>query len=48
MAALSFYRKGGEMMDRSEFLNCIARNVNRIRAYELGHDGSGGTCDCIG
>lgn len=30
------------------FLQCVQDNVNRIHAYQLGHDGSDGTCDCIG
>lgn len=35
-------------MTRDEFQNGVAKNVARVREYELGHDGTGGTCDCIG
>ena len=31
-----------------EFLGLIQQNVNRVKEYELGHDGTGGKCDCIG
>lgn len=30
------------------FLDCIQENIRRIHKYELGHDGSDGSCDCIG
>ena len=36
------------MISLQAFLDCIARNVARIRQYQLGGDGSGGNCDCIG
>lgn len=35
-------------MTQEDFLNAVNMNVGRIKAYELGHDGSDGTCDCIG
>ncbi len=36
------------MITLSSFLSAIQENVNRIKAYKLGNDGSNGTCDCIG
>lgn len=36
------------MIPVEKFLQCVQENVNRIHAYELGHDGSGGKSDCIG
>lgn len=36
------------MISLSRFLQCIQENVDRITHYELGGDGSGGGCDCIG
>lgn len=35
-------------MKVSSFLEYVQKNVNRVKAYELGHDGSDGKCDCIG
>lgn len=35
-------------MTQSDFLNAVNQNVERIKKYELGHDGSDGKCDCIG
>ena len=35
-------------MTQSNFLNAVNQNVERIKKYELGHDGSDGKCDCIG
>lgn len=35
-------------MTSEQFLQGVQKNVERIRAYELGMDGTGGTCDCIG
>ena len=31
-----------------EFLALIQQNVRRVKEYELGNDGTGGKCDCIG
>ncbi len=36
------------MIPLNKFLICVQENVARIHAYELGHDGSDGKCDCIG
>lgn len=36
------------MISLNTFLQCVQENVARIHGYELGHDGSDGTCDCIG
>ena len=36
------------MISLEKFLSCVQENVSRIHGYELGHDGSDGTCDCIG
>lgn len=36
------------MIPLKQFLTGINQNVGRINKYQLGHDGSDGTCDCIG
>lgn len=36
------------MIPVKQFLACVQENADRIHAYELGHDGSDGKCDCIG
>ena len=36
------------MITLNAFLQGIRENVNRITHYELGGDGTGGGCDCIG
>ena len=36
------------MITASEFVAAIQENAERIRDYELGHDGSDGKSDCIG
>ena len=36
------------MITASEFLAAVQENADRIREYELGHDGSDGKSDCIG
>ena len=36
------------MISLGKFLQCVQENVSRIHGYALGHDGSDGTCDCIG
>ena len=36
------------MISLSAFLCGVQENAARIHSYELGHDGSDGTCDCIG
>lgn len=36
------------MISLGKFLECVQENVSRIHGYESGHDGSDGTCDCIG
>ncbi|MBR1585923.1 MAG: SH3 domain-containing protein [Clostridia bacterium] len=36
------------MITLQEFLRCVEENVKRIKRYQLGGDGSGGGCDCIG
>lgn len=36
------------MIPIEKFLQCVQENAARIHAYELGHDGSDGKCDCIG
>lgn len=36
------------MISLEKFLECVQENVSRIHGYESGHDGSDGTCDCIG
>ena len=35
-------------MDIQTFLTAVRQNAARIRDYQLGCDGSGGVCDCIG
>lgn len=35
-------------MTTSEFIVLVQQNAARVHAYQLGHDGSDGTCDCIG
>jgi len=32
----------------AQFLSAIQQNVQRVKEYSLGCDGSGGKCDCIG
>lgn len=36
------------MISVSKYLSCVEQNVKRVRAYQEGHDGSDGLCDCIG
>ena len=36
------------MIPLESFLACIQENAARAHAYESGHDGSDGKCDCIG
>lgn len=36
------------MVSLKQFLAAVRENADRIHDYELGHDGSGGKCDCIG
>lgn len=36
------------MITLQAFLDGVTRNVARIKQYQLGGDGSGGSCDCIG
>ena len=36
------------MISLRAFLTGVQENVARIHSYQLGHDGSDGTCDCIG
>ena len=36
------------MITLERFLAAVQENVDRIHAYESGHDGSDGKCDCIG
>ena len=36
------------MITASEFLAAVQENADRIREYELGHEGSDGKSDCIG
>ena len=36
------------MIPVEKFLQCIRENAARVHAYESGHDGSDGKCDCIG
>ena len=36
------------MISLRAFLTGVQENVSRIHSYQLGHDGSDGTCDCIG
>ena len=35
-------------MTPAEFVALVQRNAGRVMEYALGHDGSGGKCDCIG
>lgn len=35
-------------MTLDKFLDGVFRNINRVRSYRLGGDGSDSTCDCIG
>ena len=35
-------------MNNATFVQNVQRNVNRVKEYKLGHDGSDGACDCIG
>lgn len=35
-------------MTPAEFIDLVQQNASRVHAYQLGHDGSDGTCDCIG
>lgn len=30
------------------FVSAVLKNAQRVKRYELGHDGSDGACDCIG
>lgn len=36
------------MIALQTFLSNVQKNAARVRSYESGHDGSDGTCDCIG
>ena len=36
------------MISLTKFLEGCQRNAARVKAYKLGHDGSDGSCDCIG
>ena len=36
------------MIAMSDFLDAVRRNADRVTDYQLGHDGTGGECDCIG
>lgn len=36
------------MIPLDKFLSCVKENAARTHAYESGHDGSDGKCDCIG
>lgn len=36
------------MIPLNKFLSCVRENAARVQAYESGHDGSDGKCDCIG
>ena len=36
------------MISFGTFLQCVDQNAARIHSYQSGHDGSDGTCDCIG
>lgn len=36
------------MITLEQFLDGIKKNAKRIHDYEKGHDGSDGTCDCVG
>jgi len=36
------------MITVEQFLNGIKKNAKRINDYQKGHDGSDGTCDCVG
>ena len=36
------------MIPLTTFLQCVRENAARVQAYEQGHDGSDGKCDCIG
>ena len=36
------------MISVSKYLACVEQNVARVHAYQEGHDGSDGLCDCIG
>lgn len=36
------------MISAQQFVDAVEQNARRINAYQLGHDGSDGACDCIG
>lgn len=36
------------MISTSKFIEGVRKNVARVNQYELGMDGTGGKCDCIG
>ena len=36
------------MISLSDFMTGVQKNVNRIKSYQLGGDGTNGVCDCIG
>lgn len=36
------------MISLSKFLECVKKNINRVRQYLKGRDGTNGYCDCIG
>ena len=35
-------------MTKQQFMDGLKKNIDRIREYQLGMDGTGGKCDCIG
>ncbi len=35
-------------MTRQQFMDGLKKNIDRVREYQLGMDGTGGKCDCIG
>lgn len=36
------------MISLATFLNAVKTNAKRVKQYQLGRDGSGGKCDCVG
>lgn len=43
-----YLQRGSIMISLNTYLSCIQQNVNRVKSYVWGKDGSDGTCDCIG
>lgn len=35
-------------MEQEQFMDGLKKNIDRVREYALGMDGTGGKCDCIG